>query len=160
MAESDYGKIINLSGGGAAGARPNFSSYAASKAALVRLTEVLAHETRDMGIDVNCLAPGAMNTRMLAVVLRAGPENAGAEEYRKAVRQSETGGAQPENAARLAVFLASSESDGISGRLVSAVWDNWQDLSKYREELKGSDIYTLRRIVPQDRGLDWDRTEV
>ncbi|MBM4401493.1 MAG: SDR family oxidoreductase, partial [Crenarchaeota archaeon] len=59
------GKIINLSGGGATGPRPNFSAYAVSKASIVRLTETLAEELKRFNIQVNAIAPGAINTRML-----------------------------------------------------------------------------------------------
>src|SRR5205814_9738356 len=66
------GKIVNLSGGGAATPRVRFSAYAASKAAVVRLTEILAEELRDFRVDVNAVAPGALNTRLLDEVLAAG----------------------------------------------------------------------------------------
>ena len=77
MRERGYGKIINLSGGGGTGPRPNFSAYATAKAGVVRFTETLAREVE--GIDVNAIAPGALNTRMRDDVLDAGPELAGAE---------------------------------------------------------------------------------
>jgi 3-oxoacyl-[acyl-carrier protein] reductase len=150
------GKIINLSGGGATGPRPRASAYAASKAALVRLTETVAEETRGTGVDVNSIAPGALNTRLLEEVLAAGPEGIGEREYRRAVDQKANGGSRPEDAADLCVFLASSESNGITGKLLSAVWDPWRTVASHREELSTSDIYTLRRIVPSDRGQDWD----
>ena len=66
----------------------------------------------------------------------------------------EEGGASLELAAELALFLASSESDGISGRLISAVWDDWHKFPVYRERIQKSDVFTLRRIVPQDRGWE------
>jgi NAD(P)-dependent dehydrogenase (short-subunit alcohol dehydrogenase family) len=146
-----WGKIVNLSGGGATGPRPNISAYAASKAAIVRLTETLAEELRGTGIDVNAIAPGALNTRLLDEVLAAGPGRVGAEEHAQALRQRDEGGADPALAARLAVFLASPASDGISGRLLSAQWDDWAELPRLREALMASDVYTLRRIVPADR---------
>ena len=55
----------------------------------------------------------------------------------------------------LALFLAGPESDGITGRLISARWDAWRDLAAHREELGASDIFTLRRIVPRDRDKTW-----
>lgn len=149
------GKIINLSGGGATGPRPDVTAYAASKAALVRLSETLAEELRDAHVDVNCVAPGAMNTRMLDELLAAGPEGARTE-YEKALKQAQSGGTPPDKAAALVVYLASSASDGISGRLISAVWDDWGRLAERRDALAKSDIYTLRRIVPKDRGMDWE----
>jgi len=148
-----YGKIINLSGGGATSPMPRVSAYAASKAALVRTTETLAVELKDSHIDVNAIAPGAMNTRMLDEVLSAGPEVVGEEMYRKSLKQRDEGGAPPEKAAALAVFLASSVSDGITGRLISAVWDDWQNLPAKKDQLAKSDVFTLRRIVPEDRGM-------
>ncbi len=155
MRQQKYGKIINLSGGGATAPLPGISAYAASKAAVVRVTETMAEELRDTGIDVNSLAPGALNTRLLDEVLAAGPEKVGAAFHQRAVAQKEHGGAPLEKGASLAVFLASAASDGITGRLISAVWDPWQDLPSHRDELAAGDVYTLRRIVPKDRGLEW-----
>jgi 3-oxoacyl-[acyl-carrier protein] reductase len=149
------GKILQLSGGGATKAMPHASAYAASKAAVVRFAETLAEEVRSAGIDVNAIAPGAMNTRMLDAVLDAGPDLAGEAFYRRAVKQKETGGESFDKAAALAVFLASRASDGITGRLISAIWDPWETLAERREELMGTDVYTLRRIIPSERGLTW-----
>jgi NAD(P)-dependent dehydrogenase (short-subunit alcohol dehydrogenase family) len=152
MRARGYGKIVNLSGGGATGPLPRFSAYAASKAAVVRLTETLAEEVRDDHIDVNAIAPGALNTRLLDQVLEAGPDKVGREFHARALKQKDEGGAPLEKGAALAAFLASARSDGITGRLLSAVWDDWERLADRRAELEGSDVYTLRRIVPKDRG--------
>lgn len=151
-----YGKIVNLSGGGATSPLPRISAYAASKAAVVRLTETLAEETTGTGIDVNAVAPGALNTRLLDEVLESGPERVGADFYQRAVKQKVQGGAPMERGAALCLFLLSAQSDGITGRLISAVWDPWETMSGRLSELRGSDIYTLRRIVPEDRNLKWD----
>jgi NAD(P)-dependent dehydrogenase (short-subunit alcohol dehydrogenase family) len=148
------GKIVNLSGGGAASPRPDLTAYGVSKCAVVRFTETLAQELAGTGIDANCIAPGAMNTRMLEEVLAAGPTGA-KREYDKALKQDRAGGASLERAADLAAFLASPDSDGITGRLISAVWDNWPELHEHKAELNDTDIYTLRRIVPEDRGRKW-----
>jgi len=150
-----FGKVINLSGGGATAPMPFISSYAASKTALVRLTETFALELRGGGIDVNALAPGALNTRMLDEVLEAGADIVGQDYYQRALKQKADGGASLDRAAALAVFLASAKSDGISGRLISAVWDDWEALPEQREKVAESDVYTLRRIVPEDRG--WEK---
>jgi NAD(P)-dependent dehydrogenase (short-subunit alcohol dehydrogenase family) len=155
LRQQGYGKIINLSGGGATAPLPRFSSYAASKAAVVRFTETLAEEARDHHIDINAIAPGALNTRLLDQVLAAGPEQAGQAFYERSLKQREEGGAPLDKGAALAVFLASDASDGITGRLLSAVWDNWTELPARQQQLAKSDIFTLRRIVPEDRGQKW-----
>jgi 3-oxoacyl-[acyl-carrier protein] reductase len=151
-----YGKIINLSGGGVgAAALPRISAYACSKAAVVRLTETLAEELRDARVDINAIAPGALNTRLLDQLLQAGPERVGKDLYERSMKQRDSGGVPLEKGAELTVFLASAASDGITGRLLSAVWDDWAGLPQRREALAKSDVYTLRRIVPEDRGLQW-----
>lgn len=153
--QSSRGKILLLSGGGATKPRPFLSAYAASKAAVVRFGENLAEELREAGIDVNSIAPGALNTRMLDEVLAAGPDNVGQSEYEAALRQKESGGAPLDRSAELCVYLASSEGDGITGKLISAVWDPWTDFAAHRKDLQETDVYTLRRIVPGERGLPW-----
>ncbi|HSI84125.1 MAG: SDR family NAD(P)-dependent oxidoreductase [Candidatus Methylacidiphilales bacterium] len=145
------GKIINISGGGATNPMPRCSSYAASKAAVVRITETMAEELREFGIDVNAVAPGAMRTRMMQQVLEAGPEKAGEDYYKRNVKWMEEGATPPDLGAKLCAFLASDQSNGITGKLISAQWDPWTTLSEHVEDLR-SDIYTLRRIVPEDRG--------
>lgn len=149
------GKIVVLSGGGATNPLPNISSYAASKAAVVRLMETLAEELKPFHIDVNAIAPGAMATRLVDEVLAAGPEKVGAAFFAKNQTWKEKGAVPPELGARLAVHLASGESDGITGKLISAQWDPWENLQAHRAELGRSDIYCLRRIVPADRGQTW-----
>jgi NAD(P)-dependent dehydrogenase (short-subunit alcohol dehydrogenase family) len=150
-----YGKIIQLSGGGATNPLPNISAYAVSKAAIVRFAETLAEEVRGFGIDVNAIAPGALNTGMLQEVLVSGPDKVGKIFYEKALAQKKNGGVPLIKGADLALFLASSTSDGITGKLISAVWDKWENWPEYLDELNNSDAYTLRRIVGRDRGLDW-----
>jgi 3-oxoacyl-[acyl-carrier protein] reductase len=150
-----YGKIVQLSGGGATNPLPRITAYAASKAAIVRFAESLALDVRDFGIDVNAIAPGALNTRLLDEVIAAGPSRVGQTFHDRMVRTKEEGGTPLETGASLAVFLGSAASDGITGKLLSAVWDPWADLPNRRHDLDSSDVYTLRRIVPRDRGLPW-----
>lgn len=153
--KNTYGKIIQLSGGGATAPLPFLSAYAASKAGVVRFAETLAEEVKEFGIDVNSIAPGALNTRLLDEVLEAGPEKVGKTFYERSLKQKQEGGAPLERGAELAVFLASAASDGITGKLISAIWDPWERFPEYLDELKKTDVYTLRRIVPKERGMDW-----
>lgn len=154
MKRAGHGKIVQLSGGGATSPLPGLSAYAASKTAVIRFIETLAIELKPDRVDVNAIAPGALNTRMLDEVLEAGPEQVGEAFYERALAQQRSGGTPLERGAALAVWLASAASDGVSGKLISALWDPWSELPGHREDLE-SDIYTLRRIVPADRGLGW-----
>ena len=151
MKKQNSGKIIQLSGGGATQPHPNASSYAASKAAVVRLAETLALEVAVFGIEINSIAPGAMNTRLFEQVIEAGADLVGQEFYEKTLKQKESGGSGFDNATSLAVFLACGESNGISGKLISALWDDWEHFPKSIDALHSSDIYTIRRITEQER---------
>jgi 3-oxoacyl-[acyl-carrier protein] reductase len=149
------GKIIIISGGGATNPLPNLSAYAASKAAVVRLMETLAEELRAFQIDVNAIAPGPLATRLVDEILAAGPEKVGQAFFDKNKQWKEKGAAPLSLGAELAVHLASAQADGITGKLISAQWDPWAKLHEHRDELAKSDIYCLRRIVPEDRGQKW-----
>ena len=159
-------KIICFSGGGATKARVNFSAYGVAKTALVRLVETIAEENRDQPLDINALAPGAINTRLTDEVLALGPSVVGAAEYAAAQKQKAaalvpsslaTADASADPALTRALdcveWLLSPASDGITGRLLSAPWDPWPTLGDHRATLATSDVYTLRRIVPEDRNL-------
>jgi NAD(P)-dependent dehydrogenase (short-subunit alcohol dehydrogenase family) len=152
-----YGKIIQLSGGGATNPLPRLSAYAASKAAIVRFAESLALEVDGEGIDVNSVAPGALNTRMMDELIDAGPGVVGQAFFDRMKKIADDGATPLETGAALTVFLASAASDGITGKLLSAVWDPWAELPRHLDTLRKSDVYTLRRIVPSDRHVEWDR---
>ena len=162
---SSRAKIVCFSGGGATKARVNFSAYGVAKTALVRLVETIAEENRDQPLDINALAPGAINTRLTDEVLALGPSVVGAAEYAAAQKQKAaalvpsslaTAGASADPALTRGLdcieWLLSPASDGITGRLLSAPWDPWPTLGDHRTALAASDVYTLRRIVPEDRG--------
>lgn len=145
MIRQGEGKIINLSGGGATSARPYFSAYAASKTAVVRLTETLAQELNEYNIQVNAIAPGRVSTWMTEQVLAAGA--AAGESALAEARRTKEEEASPRAAAELAVFLASRESADSAGRLISAVWDDWPSLPSHLDEVMASHLYTLRRVT-------------
>ena len=155
MKGQQKGKIIQLSGGGATNPMPNISAYAVSKAAIVRFAETLAEEVRGFNIDVNAISPGALNSRMLDEVLSAGSEKVGQAFFDRAIKQKESGGAGFDQGAELALFLASDASNGITGKLISALWDDWEHWPEHLDELRSSDVYALRRITGRDRGLPW-----
>lgn len=150
-----HGKIIQLSGGGATNPLPRISAYAASKAAIVRFAETISEECKGLGIDINSIAPGSLNTRLLDEVLAAGPDRVGAEFFARSIKQKDTGGAPLSYGAELVVFLSSTASNGITGKLISAMWDKWEDFPSHLPELSTSDVYTIRRITGRERGFSW-----
>lgn len=157
MIAQRYGRIVNISGGGATNPLPRLSSYAASKAAVVRFTETLALELKEHGITINAIAPGALATRMTQQLIDAGPERVGAAFHQRMQKIHDAGGTPLRLGAELAVYLASDESAPVTGRLIAAQWDPWPTLHERAGELDGTDIYTLRRVVPEDRGRKWDK---
>jgi 3-oxoacyl-[acyl-carrier protein] reductase len=142
MIEKRSGKIILISGGGAASARPNFTAYGASKTAVVRFGESLAAEVGDHNIQVNIMAPGAVYSTMIDEILRAGEEKAGRKEIEDAEQVRITGGVAAEKQIALALFLASQRSNHISGKLIH-VNDDWK---RFEQENMKSELYTLRRV--------------
>jgi NAD(P)-dependent dehydrogenase (short-subunit alcohol dehydrogenase family) len=141
------GAIVTFSGGGGTGPLPRFDAYAASKAAIVRLSENLAAELAESGVRVNCVAPGFVGTRMHEATLGAGPEAAGADYYERTRRLMDRGGASAAAAAELVcLLLGDPEPAPFTGRLISAQWDPWRDAG-YRDRLRAApDLATLRRI--------------
>ena len=114
--------------------------------AIVYFIDILGEELKPYNIQVNAVAPGAVNTFMLKEVLRAG-KKAGQKELADALKRLKQGGTPPELVAELVLFLASGASDGLTGRLISAVWDDWKNWNKKKiKAIMQSEAYTLRRI--------------
>lgn len=154
MLKNNSGSIINISGGGSTSSRPDFSSYAISKTALVRYTEILSDELSNTKIRVNSISPGVMATNMIKQVIK----------YKKNIKNKNevisadkvlSEGDNKDNAINLCIFLSTKQSNGINGKLISALWDPWNEFKKYKSYIANSDIYTLRRIIPKDRGMNW-----
>jgi NAD(P)-dependent dehydrogenase (short-subunit alcohol dehydrogenase family) len=147
------GWIVNISGGGATAARPMFSAYGSAKAALVRFTETLAAETTGKGIRVNSVAPGAFKSGMTQTIVAMGAA-VGASERASAERLLETDDdSNASKTAKLIAYLVTGLGRDITGKLISTLWDDWAELHLHWNELRDSDVYTLRRIVPADRKL-------
>ncbi len=115
-------KIVNISGGGAAGPRPQYTAYSANKAALVRFSECLSEEY--LGLDVNCVAPGQMGPM--------GSDHIGFEEVMR-------------NAAELVLVLSVLPIGNVTGRLISSQWDDWKKPG-FVSRMADEDLYTLRRV--------------
>jgi NAD(P)-dependent dehydrogenase (short-subunit alcohol dehydrogenase family) len=141
MLERRCGKIIILAGGGATPSRPGFSLYTATKTALIRFAETLAEEVSEQNVQVNCLSPGGTYTHMTDQILAAG-ERAGWREIEEAQQVRITGGMTPEKQLDLALFLASEQSNHITGRLIH-VQDDWK---KLKDKTVNQELYRLRRV--------------
>ena len=137
-------KIINFSGGGSTASRPNFSAYAVSKTAIVKFTEILSDEIADQNIDINAIAPGAVNTNMLDEVLAA--KSLAGEEYALASKRKKIGGVSPKKAIDLCQFLLSEDTNGVTGKLISAIWDDYRDPNFLARLKTDPEFCCLRRI--------------
>src|SRR6266852_7335080 len=149
MIRAGGGKIINFSGGGATSPLTRFTAYGVSKAAVVRLTETLAEEVKEFNIQVNAIAPGAVDTKLQDSVLAAGEKAGDLLQRIRRLRETGEGGTPPEVPAELAVFLASGDSGHLSGRLISAPNDKWESWTDERlAEIMSKPWFTLRRLDP------------
>jgi 3-oxoacyl-[acyl-carrier protein] reductase len=153
MLAAGSGVIVNFSGGGAASPLANLSAYAVSKAAVVRLTDTLAEEVRDVGVMVYAVAPGMVDTGIHDPVLAAGPR-AGAQYDRSAqLRDRQVPGISAGLVSQLVLFLVARRPAALSGRLISVAHDPWRRWEKSGSEaLDGTAWYTLRRVDPHTVG--------
>ena len=142
MLKNNYGKIILLSGGGATRPMQGCSSYCTSKTGLIRFAETLAIEYNKYNIDVNCVSPGPMNTLFLDQALKAGPGVLGESFFEQCLKQKDNGGTSFDTPISLINYLLSKDSDGVTGKLISAIWDDWKNIPKGI-----SDQYTLKRTT-------------
>lgn len=148
MVKAGSGAVILLGGGGATAPLPRLSAYAASKAGAARLAETLAEETRELGIRINVIAPGLVDTRLQDEVIAAGARAGALFGQVKDARETGAGTVPPDVAADLAVFLASDESGPLTGKLISAPHDSWREWGARAAELNRSPMFTLRRLDP------------
>jgi NAD(P)-dependent dehydrogenase (short-subunit alcohol dehydrogenase family) len=137
------GRAVTFSGGGGTAPLPRYDSYAASKAGVARVTENVAAAGE---VEVNCVAPGFVATRMHEGTLRAGPEASGRDYFERTRTQLEAGGFPAAEAAELVCFLLSEQARGISGRLLSAQWDPWREPEFLARLRADPALATLRRI--------------
>ena len=153
---SSSATIITFAGGGE-GALPHFSSYVSSKGAVLRLTETLAQELAPYQISINAISPGLVNSGLIDDIVAAGVDRVGITAYQKALDEHSGQGqaVSPNKAAALAVWLASTNAHGLTGKNISAVWDKYEEIPEHLNEIMNSDIYNFRRIKPKDRGYEW-----
>ena len=148
LLKSETKKIINFAGGGAFNAFPNYSAYAVSKAGIVRFTENIAEEFRDMGVKANCVAPGFVTTDIHKQTLTAGKRKAGNDYYEFTLKKLKKDSVPIEIPIKCIKFLISPESGNLTGKTISANFDKWESpiFKKYIDEINNSDLYTSKRV--------------
>jgi 3-oxoacyl-[acyl-carrier protein] reductase len=146
--------VVHFSGGGATSSRPFFVPYSISKTALVRFIENVAAENSTSGFKINAVAPGVLPSKMQSQILET-PLLANSSEEHTAIVSFKDSQHQILLALDLIEFLISKQSDGISGKIISARWDNWTEWPQHLNELNLGDLYTLRRHTARDEDLTW-----
>lgn len=141
MVERGRGRIVNVASGTAGRAFPFDTAYACSKAALVRLTDSLAAETRDQGVSVFALSPGNVDTRLNREVR----ESEAGQRWMGDVWENMPPSISAGVAARAVVFLAGGEGDALSGRWLDARQD-LAALASRAEAIIADDLYQLRLV--------------
>jgi NAD(P)-dependent dehydrogenase (short-subunit alcohol dehydrogenase family) len=144
MLKRGQGRIVNMSGVGG----PNTSAYDAAKTGIVNLTENLALELADTPITVNAISPGSIHTRMWEETRDLALAIGDTATYERGLQVTSGQGASIERAAQLAVFLGSDDCGALSGRLVRAFADRFEEFPDKVEEIMASQAYQLRRVDP------------
>ena len=154
LMKNDGGSIINISGGGAAGPRPNFAAYASAKTSLVRFSEIAALELQKDNIRVNCVAPGMMPTKLLYESI-SNLDKSKSKELDSAKNVLSDESFSYSEVINLILFLTSDVSKKITGKLISSTWDNWEKWNENIIQIDQNNLYTLRRVTAKDKGFDW-----
>lgn len=147
LRQSDDARALLLSGGGAFTARPCAAAYAATKAGVVALAEALAVEERGR-VAVNCVAPGFVPTAIHRAVLDAGRERGGPawEETVRALAGND--GTEMARAVDCIRHLLSDDARGLTGKSVSAAWDDWRSITAEAvPALNASRVWTRDRVT-------------
>ena len=148
MAPFREGSIVALSGGGASGPLKTLSAYAVSKVGVVRLVETLAEEISGSGIRINAVAPGVLPTDMNHDLLQRSKNSLVDQDYLTDLEDKlSLAGDSLQNASDLIEFLLDTEIEGLTGRLISAVWDDWRDWASRPPDLDSKDLYRIRRQI-------------
>ena len=154
MDKKERTSLVFFSGGGATFPRPGFGPYGSAKTALIRMIETLSFELNSYNISANVISPGALPSQMMQEIITK-QETVSDTELQAATETLHEGDLALQKVMNLTEFLLGDEGIHISGKLISAKWDDWENWTTHMGELRNSDIYTLRRITGKDRGLNW-----
>ena len=141
MTARGAGRIINIASSAGIRNLPYLSAYAVSKAALIRLTEIMAAETREWGIRLFAIEPGTVRTALAEYALES-PEG---RKYTPWFGQIFEQGRDvpPDDSARLILLLASGKADQLSGRFMT-VFDDLREMIDQIEKIEQEALYTLQ----------------
>lgn len=115
MIQQRKGRIINISSISGLDGAPDMAHYGAAKAGVINLTRTLAQEWAKYGINVNCIAPGPIQTEAMMATWSVGDETSAAA-FAAATSMGRMG--QPEEIAYVAIFLASKASSYVTGQTI------------------------------------------
>ena len=128
--------VINLSGGGSSNSRKYFSSYSISKTGIVRLTENLAEEYKKYKIRFIAIAPGVLKTKMYFKSV-----------IKDKIKSKKVDFADKNKTYELIKFTMLKKNNYMSGKLISAIWDDWKSVKFINSIRKNNNFLTLRRIL-------------
>jgi NAD(P)-dependent dehydrogenase (short-subunit alcohol dehydrogenase family) len=141
MIQRRRGRIINVASGAAARSVPYMSAYVTSKAALIRLTEVLADEARPYGVSLFAIQPGTVRTAMAEELLQSESGKRWLPWFQKIFDDGLDD--PPEAGAELVVYLASGAADALSGRFFAAPGSP-ADIRDHVDEISSQDLHVMR----------------
>jgi 3-oxoacyl-[acyl-carrier protein] reductase len=145
MVNQKSGVMTFLSGGGSTSPLPTLSSYAVAKAGVVRLVETISIELAPYNIKVNAVAPGVMNTKMVQEMVAGGQGLIDQTYMARMQSDLKTGVDSSEEASELVAWLMTQEVPGLTGRIISAIWDDWRTWDTQTSKFRDENIFTLRR---------------
>jgi 3-oxoacyl-[acyl-carrier protein] reductase len=144
---AERGSIAVMSGAGIGGNNSfaHFSCYSTAKAALTHLVEALAPELENQNIRINAISPGQVYSSLTETMIKAGVKRVG-DLAISAQKCKQSGGVPPQLAADLISFLMAPNSQGISGRLLSARFDRETLIDQTATVAQDPNYFRLRRI--------------
>ncbi len=144
MKKQKHGRIILFSGGGVGGEVPlaSASSYFVSKVAIASLVEVLSEELSPFNITINAILPGQILTNSTKATFKLSKKKLGSVLFEATKNLQKSGGNSMDSAISLIRFLLSKKGESLTGRLLSAKWDDLKNLEKNLP----NEMFKLRRI--------------
>jgi short-subunit dehydrogenase len=147
QANDESTSIIVLGGGGASSPYVSLSSYSVAKTGIVRLVENFALEMgeKNSRISVNVLGPGPAYSQMVVDVLSS-QEDIDQRIIETSIILNKSKNDVDHSFENAVLYLLSTEGRQVTGRFLSAKWDEFSQIINNIEDLNA---YTLRRVIPE-----------